>query len=280
MKYLKPKKKSKLPVIIMLSCMAVVLVFACWFLIKAINPSVPHNPKPTEQQETAVATTEAQAEVTEAVEEPTEPTETEVAIETERPILPYFQELVAENPDMIGWIRIDGTKLDYPVMYTPGDNEKYLHKDFQGNFSVGGLPFLDEQCSLDPQSDNLLIYGHNMQNGSMFRSLMGYDQVNYLWAHPTIHFSTLYEETEYEIMAAFYDRVYLTTETCFKFYQFINAENEEDFMEAVEYFKSHSLYDTGVTAEYGDKLITLVTCAYHTENGRFVVVARARGDRE
>ena len=168
--------------------------------------------------------------------------------------------------------------MDYPLMYTPGDNEKYLHKNFEGNFSVGGLPFLDEKCSLNPQSDNLLIYGHNMQNGTMFRALMGYDQVNYLWEHPSIHFSTLYEETEYEVMAAFYDRVYLTTENCFKFYQFIDAEDEEDFMEAVEFFKSHSLYDTGVTAEYGDKLITLVTCAYHTENGRFVVVARARGE--
>lgn len=278
MKYLKPKKKSKFPVFAMLSGIAIVLVLVCLFLIRAINSDVPANPKPSEQMETAASATEAPEEVTEAIEEQTVSTEPEVVTEPEPQILPYFQELVAENSDMVGWIKIDGTKLDYPLMYTPGDNEKYLHKDFEGNFSVGGLPFLDEKCSLEPQSDNLIIYGHNMQNGSMFRSLMGYDQVNYFWSHPTIHMSTLYEETEYEIMAAFYDRVYLTTENCFKFYQFIDAEDEEDFMEAVEYFKSHSLYDTGVTAEYGDKLITLVTCAYHTENGRFVVVARARGE--
>lgn len=278
MKYLRKKKRSRLPMIAILSCMAIVLVFLCVFLIRTINTETPANPKPSEPNIAIPVTTEPTVVIPEGTEKETVPTGMEVPTEPLPQILSYFQELVAENPDMVGWIRIDGTKLDYPLMYTPGDNEKYLHKNFEGNFSVGGLPFLDEKCSLDPQSDNLIIYGHNMQNGSMFRSLMGYDQVNYLWEHPTIHFSTLYEETEYEVMAAFYDRVYLTTENCFKFYQFIDAEDEEDFMEAVEFFKSHSLYDTGVTAEYGDKLITLVTCAYHTENGRFVVVARARGE--
>ena len=115
-----------------------------------------------------------------------------------------------------------------------------------------------------------------MLDGSMFRSLMKYQEKTYWQAHPTIQFDTLYEEGEYEVLAAFYDRVYYTSENCFKFYQFIDALDETDFNEAIANFKSKALYDTGVTAQCGDEFITLVTCAYQTENGRFVVVARTK----
>lgn len=208
--------------------------------------------------------------------EPTVPSteETTMPVETEPQILPYFVEMAEKNPDMIGWVKVDGTKLDYPLMYTPAEPEKYLHKDLDGNFSVGGLPFIEEDCSLDPRSDNLIIYGHNMANGTMFHSLMEYEKKGYWEEHPVIHLSSLYEEKPYQIVAAFYDQIYMKTDTCFKFYQFINAQDEAAFQEAISYFKEKSLYDTGVTAEYGDKLITLVTCAYHVDNGRFVVVAK------
>ena len=210
------------------------------------------------------------------VEETTEP----VPTETEPPqIMPFFEAKLAENPDIAGWVKIDGTKVDYPMMYTPNEEDKYLHLDFDGNWSVGGLPYLEEGCSLSPESDNLIIYGHNMANGTMFHTLMSYDQKHFWEAHPTIRFSTLYEERTYEIIAAFYDRVYYKYEDCFKFYQFIDAEDEAHFQEAIDYFKKTALYDTGVTAEYGDKLITLVTCAYHVDNGRFVVVAKDVTDR-
>ena len=210
------------------------------------------------------------------VEETTEP----VPTETEPPqIMPFFEAKLAENPDIAGWVKIDGTKLDYPMMYTPNEEDKYLHLDFDGNWSVGGLPYLEEGCSLSPESDNLIIYGHNMANGTMFHTLMSYDQKHFWEAHPNIRFSTLYEERTYEIIAAFYDRVYYKYEDCFKFYQFIDAEDEAHFQEAIDYFKKTALYDTGVTAEYGDKLITLVTCAYHVDNGRFVVVAKDVTDR-
>ena len=210
------------------------------------------------------------------VEETTEP----VPTETEPPqIMPFFEAKQAENPDIAGWVKIDGTKLDYPMMYTPNEEDKYLHLDFDGNWSVGGLPYLEEGCSLSPESDNLIIYGHNMANGTMFHTLMSYDQKHFWETHPTIRFSTLYEERTYEIIAAFYDRVYYKYEDCFKFYQFIDAEDEAHFQEAIDYFKKTALYDTGVTAEYGDKLITLVTCAYHVDNGRFVVVAKDVTDR-
>ncbi len=194
----------------------------------------------------------------------------------EAQILPHLAEMYAQNPDLAGWIKIEDTVVDYPVMYTSENGEKYIYADFQGKFNVAGLPFIEDDCCMDPESDNLIIYGHNMKNGSMFASLMKYQKETYWEEHPTILFSTLHEEREYEIVSAFYDKVYYQHEKCFKFYQFIDARDEAHFNEATDYYYEHALYDTGVTAEYGDRLITLVTCAYHIENGRFVVVAREK----
>ncbi len=189
-------------------------------------------------------------------------------------MLEQYQSLYEQNLDLYGWITIADTKIDYPVMHTPHDPEKYLHANFEGAYSYAGIPFLEDACSED--SDNLIIYAHNMADGSMFASLMKYSEESYWKEHPTIRFDTLYEEQEYEILAAFYDRVYYKSEVCFKFYKFIDAVDEADFDNAIRNFKKKAIYDTGVTASYGDQLITLVTCAYHVENGRFVVVARRK----
>lgn len=195
---------------------------------------------------------------------------------TEPEMLERFRSLYEENPEIFGWLTIPDTLVDYPVMYTPEDPEKYLHRSFLGERSFSGTLFLDARCTTD--SDNLIIYGHNMLDGSMFRTLIRYEQESYWKAHPTFSFDTLYSQGEYEVMAAFYDKVYGETEDVFKFYQFIDPENEPDFDWAMENYRQKALYDTGVTARYGDKLLTLVTCAYHTENGRFVVVARKMND--
>ena len=204
-----------------------------------------------------------------------EPTATPEPTPTPMPEkLKELSELHAKNPDIVGWIRIDDTVLDYPVMFTPEDEEKYLRADFDGNFDMMGLPFIDKDCSMDPESDNLIIYGHNMNNGTAFATTLDYADESFWKEHPTIYFATLEEEREYEVLAAFYDRVYFNYEDVFKFYQFIDAEDEADFNNAMEAYREKAEYDTGVTAEYGDDLITLVTCSYHHEYGRFVVVAR------
>ena len=223
---------------------------------------------PTTEEPTTEPSTEAPTEATMA---PTEPA---------KEMLPEMAELYEENPDTVGWIEIAGTKLDYPVMFTPEDEEKYIRKSFEGHFSIAGVPFIDKDCSLDPRSDNIIIYGHNMYDGTAFHTMLKYDQKNYWEKHPTFTFSTLYEEKTYEIISCFYDRVYLRTENVFKFYNFVDAEDEADFDNAIQQFKKKSLYDTGATAEYGDKLITLVTCAYHVDNGRFVIVGREMTDEE
>ena len=185
------------------------------------------------------------------------------------------------NPDFDAWISIEGTDIDYPVMYTPQDPEKYLHKDFYGVESFDGLPFIDARCrEITDCSDNTIIYGHNMKDGSMFGTLTDFENEEYCKEHPTIRIDTAAGEADYDIMAVFYDRVYYADEDVFKFYNFIDAADEKSYDDAVEQYMDKSLYNTGVTAKYGDKLITLVTCTYQTDNGRFVVIARiAQGER-
>ena len=221
----------------------------------------------------SVPTTAPTAPTTEK-EDSVEITQTEPTKPAVRTILPKYADLYLSNTEFFGWIRVDGTVIDYPVMRSTMDNEKYLYANFYGEYSYAGTPFADNQCN--PDSDNIMIYAHNIKDGSMFAGLFAYEKESFWEEHPTIMYSDLYEDYEYEVLAAFYDRVYLKTDTCFKFYQFMNAENEEEFDYAVSQFKEKSIYDTGVDAQYGDQLITLVTCAYHVENGRFVVVARRK----
>lgn len=192
----------------------------------------------------------------------------------EKRVLPQYAERYAQNPDFIGWLKIDDTVIDYPVMYTPDEPQKYLYADFEGNETKSGLLFIDESCTLN--SDNIIIHGHNMKDNSMFGTLQDYEKESYWKKHPTIKFDTIYEEQEYEVMFAFFDRVYYKHETCFKYYQFINPVDEADFEYAMQSYRDKAIYDTGVEAEYGDKLLTLSTCAYHVDNGRFVVVARKK----
>lgn len=209
-----------------------------------------------------------------APNQPAVSVETQVAATQPREILPQFQDLAAQNPDLAGWLTVGGTRIDYPVMYSPDEPERYLHANFEKQYSFAGLPFIDAAGQVD--SGNRVIYAHNMLDGSMFRGLFRYEQKNYWEKYPTFTFSTLYEEKEYEIMSVFYDKVYKKTDTNFKFYQFFDTSDADHFARAMEHFREKQLYDTGVTAQPGDKLITLVTCAYQTDNGRFVVVAREK----
>lgn len=187
-------------------------------------------------------------------------------------ILPQYAELAQQNQEFYGWIKIDDTIIDYPVMYTPDDPEKYLHLNFDGEYSVAGTIFMDHRCTTE--SDDLILYGHNMKNKTMFGSILNYQDKAYWREHPIIHFDTRYEQREYQIVAAFFDRVYDENDTCFKYYNFIEAVDEDMFYKAIHSYQEKALYDTGVSVQYGDQLLTLSTCAYHTKNGRFAVVAR------
>lgn len=224
---------------------------------------------------TAPISTSAPAETTVPTQATVPPTTAATVPPTEpREILPRLQEQYEKNPDLAGWLTIPGTRIDYPVMYSPDEPERYLHANFEVSYSFAGLPFIDAAC--DPESGNRIIYAHNMLDGSMFRTLLKYQQKDFWQRNPVISFNTLYEEQEYEVVAAFYDKVYKKSDTNFKFYQFYDTSDQSSFDEAMAYYREHALYDTGVTAQCGDLFLTLVTCAYQTENGRFVVVARKK----
>ncbi|WP_313527739.1 class B sortase [Anaerotignum sp.] len=188
-------------------------------------------------------------------------------------VLQEYQELYEENKDLAGWITIEETQLNYPVMFTPNNPEFYLHRAFDGSRSTSGVPFIGKGCGLVPRTDNIIIYGHNMKNGTMFSRLLSYKDEKFWEQHSTIQFNTLYETATYIILAAFNIDVTLDNGH-FEFYNSTDFETEEEYTTFVKECKQQSIYDTGLTAEKGDFLITLVTCSYHSQNGRFVVVAK------
>ncbi len=177
-----------------------------------------------------------------------------------------------ENKDFFGWISIEDTELNYPVMYTPNNAEYYLHRAFDHSSSQSGVPFLD--ANYVEGSQNYLVYGHNMRNGTMFSILMSYASEEFLKEHPIIKFDTLEESGEYKVLAAFYSEAPIQEEGEFKYYEYANLTNQIDFETYLQEITARSLYRTGISADYKDQLLTLSTCSYHTPNGRFVVVAK------
>ncbi|MBE5934164.1 MAG: class B sortase [Lachnospiraceae bacterium] len=214
-----------------------------------------------------------------AVQEEVKPTITPVPTPTPKVMLPDLVPYYEKNQDTIGWLKIDGTPIDYPVMFTEGDNEFYLYRSFDKADNKEGTLYIDANSQISTPNTNIIIYGHNMKNDTMFGSLSEYANKSYYDAHPTITFNTLYEQGTYEILGAFYAKVLKKSDTTsFRYYKYFGAETEEEYNTFVNYVKSVREYDTGVETKYGDRFITLSTCSYHVENGRFAVVARLKED--
>lgn len=192
-------------------------------------------------------------------------------------ILEKYAKLHAENEDMVGWLEIPGTSINYPVMQRAG-NEYYLHNDFYGEEDRHGCLFVKDIADVDTPGDCFIIYGHNMKDGTMFGDLDEYRSENYYKEHSLLKFDSLYEEREYEIMAVFLSHVYKEGEEGFRYYEFYTADTEEVFEDFYGNVMGQSLYDTGVSAAYGDTFLMLSTCAYHEEDGRLVVVAKQKTD--
>ena len=188
-------------------------------------------------------------------------------------VLHKYEDLYNQNKSLIGWVKIADTVIDYPVMQTV-NNEYYLDHNFHQEYDKNGSIFLDASCSVYPRSTNLIIYGHHMKSGKMFGSLQSYQNESYFKEHRYIEFDTIYEEGTYEVMFVFRDKVYSQEDVNFKYYEFIDANSEEEFNSYMDEMAAISYYDTGVVAQYGDQLLTLSTCDYQQDNGRFVVVAR------
>ena len=209
---------------------------------------------------------------TEATEETVpEGTFREAEIRDENGMLVEYGEIYAINDDMVGWIRIDGTAVDYPVMQTPDNPNYYLDHDFDGNSSAWGAIYAREECDINEPSDNVTLYGHNMRDGSMFAALGNYTSQETWENNPFIFFDTLTDYHVYKIFAVFKTSANLGHG--FDYHNMIDAENKAEFDEFISTCKELSFYDTGITPEFGDKVICLSTCEYTLNNGRLVVAA-------
>ena len=239
----------------------------------------------------------------------------------EPPILERFLPLLERNPYCVGWIRIDGTLLDDPVLYTPADQNYFLRRDLDGHSTIAGTLFL--AVPWREGNNSALIYGHNMKSGQRFGGLLRYADKDFGLAHSVLRFDTLHREGTYRLLGAFYSQIYEAEDIessedraaedashretpagetpsaatsafpdlralypeediyreekdirdgKFRYYWFSDLSDRADFEYYVAQVKAARLYDTGVDAQWGDRLLTLSTCAYHTANGRFVAV--------
>jgi sortase B len=236
--------------------------------------------------------------------------------EPEPPVpLAKYDEVLKINPYVAGWLNIEGSKIDAPVVYTPGSQNYYLRRALDGTDAQMGTLFI--AVNWRDENNNTLIYGHNMKDGTAFGSLLKFEDPEYGLNHNIIRFDTLYEEKEYELYGVFYSQVYvedLETEEDraeadeavesgevdligdigyddpyrvekdedngrFRFYYYTDLSDEDDFEYFARSVKERALYDTGVTAEWGDEFVTLTTCSYQVKNGRFVVVGVRHKDK-
>lgn len=216
--------------------------------------TIPSRPIPTAPEQSLPAPTGPTG--------PTEPTPTQ--------ILPEYQSIYDLNNDMVGWISVPNTRVNYPVMQSPNSPDFYLDHSFDRTWNAWGAIYVREACDVFAPSDNLVLYGHHMRDGSMFTGLDAYKKKSYWQDNQYFFFDTLYEHHTYRIFAAF--KTSAEANIGYAYHRFNDAADPSEFDSFVRTVKSLSYYDTGITPQYGDKLITLSTCEYTLTNGRFVVV--------
>ena len=234
--------------------------------------------EPTQQTETKPVETTLPPETTEPTTLPAETTEATTVPEEILPVINdkvlELQELYAKNPHTAGWITVPDTKVDEVVMFSPDAPDKYLYADFNGKFNAGGTAYIDEVCDINPETKVLQIFGHHMLNGSHFTGLFAYEKESFWKEHRYVYYTTPQEARCYEVVAVVKDKDLPESAPGTKYYEFVAPNGQEQFDMYIDYFKEKSLYDTGVEVDYDDSFVMLVTCAYHTENGRFIVLAK------
>lgn len=201
-----------------------------------------------------------------------------------------YNNLIKRNDDVVGWLRINNTQVNYPLLKDPGDiapntgygsefveyNEYYLHHDIDRNYLFEGNIYMDCRDNFGAveglQSENLVIYGHNMLNGSQFGNLRLYKDTSYYWSNPFVYLSSIYKDYEYVIVS--FCITSGNADTDFRYWDMEELDTQEDFDYYVNRIKRDQLLDTGVDIHYGDKLLTLSTCHADADNTRFIILAR------
>lgn len=195
-----------------------------------------------------------------------------------------FAKLQAINPEIVGWIYIPKTTyIDYPVLEHKGDgdySQYYLHRDYLGNPSQYGSIFIDYRCKKGYNSKNVILHGHNMDNGQVFHQLLSYADINFYRSTPVIQFDTPEYDADWKIISVFKTNTLVEQG---EFFNYLRGDfpNETEFMDFVYNVMERSLIDTGVTVNENDQLLTLSTCSYEFTNFRTVIVARRvrRGEK-
>ena len=187
-------------------------------------------------------------------------------------MLPQYKELFLRNSDIIGWIAIEGTKIDYPVVQRKQTQDYYIHRNFYREYASRGCIYAREQCDIFPRTDNIILYGHMMRDGSMFAALANYEDPDFRDAHPYIRFDTLLEQGLYEVICVFKTTAVLNKG--FRYHTFVDIPDQATLDTFWSNCLANAIYYTGLEPEFGDQLLTLSTCEYTLEEGRLVVVAR------
>ncbi len=194
------------------------------------------------------------------------------ALQTPPPAQSSFGDLLALNPETVGFLSVEGA-ISLPVVQRKNDNTYYLNHSFNGEESSAGTLFLDGSNLLVPEDEVLIVYGHNMRNGTMFRPLTGYENWEFLINHALVRFDTLYENRYYLPFAVLSVTADPTDEGHLNLRQF--SFDDGSFDAYVDGLRRLSLWEIPIEVVRGDRLLLLVTCEYTHENGRFVVALRA-----
>ena len=267
------KRRKKIIYIFVYILLSILILISAIYIIKFLL-SKEEAKKESELLDTVEINNNEIEKETKETEEITEKTNEVENKETERML--KVKELQKENADIVGWLEIENTNINYPVLQGE-DNEYYMTHNYKKEKSKNGSIFLNKDYDWNIPSSNLLMYGHNLGNGTMFQELLKYQNKEFYNNHKVIRFTTAKEDAEYEIISVFKSRVYYKSEqNVFRYYYFINANTEEEYNNYVENAKKASIYEIEPTAKYGDQLITLSTCSYHVKDGRFAVVGRKK----
>ncbi len=186
-----------------------------------------------------------------------------------------FSALYQINQKICGWLKIDGTGIDYPVVQA-ADNDYYLHHTFYDGYSSAGAPFLDCSCdfSVDSMSENLIVYGHNLNSGRMFHDLVRYKDVAYYKEHPVVSFNTVYADYDWKILGLFFTNADMGLDDSFAYHTWYGSKSEAEFFSQLNKAMQRSFFTTGVDVRSGDRLLMLSTCDNSFDDSRLVLLAR------
>ena len=190
-------------------------------------------------------------------------------------VLEQYAGLMDINPDIVGWIKIQNTKINHPVVQSK-DNDFYLYKDFNKKYDDHGIPFADfrNNMSKNNASTNTILYAHNINGGRLFGDINKFRKISFYKENPLLEFNSLYENRKYKILSVFITDVDQTDPNFFNYHDFIENNSDSSFNQYIKKIKDRELYDTKVDVNSNDKLLTLSTCINEIEGSRLVLVAR------